>query len=48
MINRVIIRSKVVQVAYSYFITKEKSIAESEKELRRRLEKGGGTEWTEN
>ncbi len=39
MINRVIIRSKVVQVAYSYFITKEKSIAESEKELQYSLEK---------
>ncbi len=40
MINRVIIRSKVVQVAYSYFITREKSIAEAEKELLHSLEKG--------
>lgn len=40
MINRVIIRSKVVQVAYSYFITQEKSIAEAEKELLHSLKKG--------
>ena len=39
MINRVIIRSKVVQVAYSYFITKEKTIAEAEKELHHSLAK---------
>ncbi len=39
MINRVIIRSKVVQVAYSYFITKEKTIAEAEKELLHSLAK---------
>ena len=40
MINRVIIRSKVVQVAYSYFITENKSIAEAENELLHSLEKG--------
>ena len=40
MINRVIIRSKVVQVAYSYFITQNKSIAEAENELLHSLEKG--------
>ena len=39
MINRVSIRSKVVQVAYSYFITKEKTIAEAEKELHHSLAK---------
>ncbi len=40
MINRVIIRSKVVQVAYSYFITENKSIAEAENELLHSLAKG--------
>ena len=40
LINRVIIRSKVVQVAYSYFITQNKSIAEAENELLHSLEKG--------
>ena len=40
MINRVIIRSKVVQVAYSYFITENKSIVEAENELLHSLEKG--------
>lgn len=40
MINRVIIRSKVVQVAYSYFITEHKNIAEAENELLHSLEKG--------
>ncbi len=40
MINRVIIRSKVVQVAYSYLITENKSIVEAEKELLHSLEKG--------
>lgn len=40
MINRVIIRSKVVQVAYSYFITENKSIADAENELLHSLEKG--------
>lgn len=40
MINRVIIRSKVVQVAYSYFITENKSIADAENELLHSLKKG--------
>ena len=40
MINRVIIRSKVVQVAYSYFITEHKNIAEAENELLHSLDKG--------
>lgn len=40
MVNRVIIRSKVVQVAYSYFITENKSIAEAENELLHSLAKG--------
>ena len=34
-----IIRCKVVQVAYSYFLTKEKTIAEAEKELHHSLAK---------
>lgn len=40
MVNRVIIRSKVVQVAYSYFITENKSIIEAENELLHSLAKG--------
>lgn len=40
MINRVIIRSKVVQTAYTYFITENKSIVEAERELLHSLEKG--------
>ena len=40
MVNRVIIRSKVVQVAYSYFITENKSIVEAENELLHSLAKG--------
>lgn len=40
MINRVIIRSKVVQEAYSYFITENKSIADAEKDLLHSLKKG--------
>lgn len=40
MINRVIIRSKVVQVAYSYFITENRSIANAENELQHSLKKG--------
>lgn len=40
MINRVIIRSKVVQVAYSYFITEDKSAIKAEQELLYSLEKG--------
>ncbi len=40
MINRVIIRSKVVQVAYSYFITDEKNSIRAEQELLHSLEKG--------
>lgn len=40
MINRVIIRSKVVQVAYSYFITENRSIADAENELLHSLKKG--------
>ena len=26
MINRILIRSKVIQIAYSYFLTKDKSV----------------------
>ena len=33
MINRILIRSKVVQIAYSYFLTKDKTVMEAEKEL---------------
>lgn len=33
MINRILIRSKVIQIAYSYFLTKDKSVMEAEKEL---------------
>ncbi len=40
MVNRVIIRSKVVQVAYSYFLSQNKNIAAAEKELLFSLEKG--------
>ena len=40
MINRVIIRSIVVQVAYSYFITEERNIAIAERDLLHSLDKG--------
>ena len=33
MINRILIRSKVIQIAYSYFLTKDKSVMDAEKEL---------------
>ncbi len=33
MINRILIRAKVIQIAYSYFLTKDKTVAEAEKEL---------------
>ena len=33
MINRILIRSKVVQIAYSYFLTKDKTVMDAEKEL---------------
>lgn len=33
MINRILIRSKVIQIAYSYFLTKDKTVMDAEKEL---------------
>ncbi len=33
MINRILIRAKVIQIAYSCFLTKDKSLVEAEKEL---------------
>ena len=39
MVNRILIRIKVVQIVYSYLVNKDKSIDTSEKELFFSLEK---------